>query len=55
MKAKILLIEDDESFIDTVTLLLRNDPVEIVSARTGAAGADQDLRHLWPVGTSRGR
>jgi CheY-like chemotaxis protein len=34
-KWKVLLVEDDQSFVDAVTLLLRNEPIEIVVAKTG--------------------
>jgi len=38
MKTKILLIEDSESFANTVRLMLRGHPVEVVVAETGAQG-----------------
>ncbi len=36
--AKILLIEDDDSYINSFRLMMRGHPVEIVSATTGAEG-----------------
>ena len=36
IKSKILLIEDDESFVNAVRLMLRRDPIEIIWAATGA-------------------
>jgi len=38
LKHKILLIEDEETFFDSVSLNLSGDPVEIVWAPTGAKG-----------------
>ena len=38
LKHRILLIEDDETFLDAVRLTLANDPIEIVWANTGAKG-----------------
>ena len=38
MKTKILLVEDSESFVNTVRLMLRAHPVEVVVAETGTQG-----------------
>lgn len=38
MKTKILLVEDSESFVNTVRLMLRGHQIEVVVAGTGAQG-----------------
>lgn len=46
MKAKVLLIDDDQSFVDMMDLLLRGDQVEVVSARMGAEGIQRFKQNL---------
>ncbi len=46
MKAKILLVEDDQSFVDTLRLILRDEPIEIVAAKTGADGIKRFKENL---------
>lgn len=38
MKTRVLLIEDSEAFVNSVRLMLRNHPVEVVPAFTGTEG-----------------
>ena len=35
MRAKILLVEDDHSFVNTLRLILRDEPIDIIAAKTG--------------------
>jgi len=51
LRAKILLVEDDQSFIDTFRLILRNEPIEIVAAKTGREGISlfKENRHGYAL------
>jgi len=45
-KSKILLIEDDENFVNTVRLVPRSHSVDLVWAKTGAEGIQAYRRYL---------
>lgn len=47
MKHKILLIEDDETFYDSVKTIMTGHPVEIVWADTGAKGIQKYRQDLY--------